>query len=103
MSSPNDDENTVFICTHTQAVNGGMNMNDWRWTVNTIIRVKEFLNDRVWTVIELSVFELSVVSIKQYKWQIYTIKYNKDDIYNKNEYSIHDEYHGCAVNTDLSL
>ena len=28
MSSPNDDENTVFICTHTQAVNGGMNMND---------------------------------------------------------------------------
>ena len=59
---PNDDRcNEVFIA-HTQALNGRMNMNDWRWTVNMIIRVKDSyshvnpwmtVNDwRPWTVFE---------------------------------------------------
>ena len=97
MSSPNDDENTVFICTHTQALNSGMDMKEWRWTVNTIIRVKDsYSHMNPWTVNDKhdSVFErwlsyscLSGVMI--YPWflwndtmtniQILTINYNKDE------------------------
>ena len=78
MSSPNEDEITVFIETHTQALNGMTNMNDGEVKV---IRVKDSCHIwirvwldvkwtmiRVWTVIELSVFErrndLSVVSME---------------------------------------
>ena len=63
MSSPNEDEITVFIETHTQALNGMTNMNDGEVKV---IRVKDSCH--IWIRVWLSVFErrneLSVVSME---------------------------------------